>query len=54
VIVAFFALNFVGINFARSAAISAAMGVWLPTLVFIAVGLIARWWSRPQLIQQDC
>ena len=54
VFVAFFALNFMGVNFARSAAISAAMGVWLPTLVFIAVGLIARWWSRPQLIQQDC
>ena len=54
VIVAFFALNFVGINFARSAAVGAAVGAWLPTLVFLAFGLIARWWSRPQLIQQDC
>ena len=54
VFVAFFALNFMGVNFARSAAASAAVGVWLPTFVFLAVGLIARWWSRPPLIQQDC
>jgi len=53
VIAAFFALNFIGINFARSAAVGAAVGVWLPTLGFIAVGLIARWWSRPPLIQQE-
>jgi hypothetical protein len=52
-IAAFGALNFIGVNFARSVAASAAVGVWLPTLGFIAVGLIARW-SRPQLIQQDC
>ena len=48
-----FALNIIGINFARSTAAGAELGVWLPALVFIAVGLIARWWSGPEPIQQD-
>jgi len=54
VIAMFFLLNFIGINFARSAAVSAAVGVWLPALGFLAIGLITRWWSRAPLIEQGC
>ena len=43
---AFLLLNFIGVNF------GAAVGVWLPTFVFIAVGLISRS-SRPPLIQHE-
>ena len=46
-IVAFLLLNVVGINFARSVSATAAIGVWLPAFSFVAIGLIARWSSRP-------
>jgi hypothetical protein len=50
---AFLVLDVIGVNFTRSLAIGAAAGVWLPTLSFIAVGLIARWRTQSPLIQQE-
>jgi hypothetical protein len=43
---AFLVLNVIGVNS------GAAVGVWLPTLVFIAVGLISRWSLAP-LVQRE-
>jgi hypothetical protein len=43
---AFLVLNMIGVNS------GAAVGVWLPTLVFIAAGLISRWSMAP-LVQTE-
>lgn len=46
VIAGFFALNFVGINFARSVQIPQAVGVWLPAAGVIGAGILVRISSR--------